>query len=301
MNMKKSVISLSGLLVCLNLSGCNLPTQNENDPLPKGISDNTTGDVSQAEHFTSVPVNSLKELSAENSNRVALVIGNGDYKKQPLSNPIYDAQDMSNSLNQLGFSVIQVLNADKATMDQAIQKFQNDLSNDKVGLLYYSGHGVQYKSKNDMSKNYMIPIEAMLAIKEPNDLNANAVSVNDVLSMMEKKATNQLNIVILDACRNNPFFKGDNKKNGLAPMSSAEGLLIAYATSPNKVALTSKERNSPYTKHLLNYMVQDLPIEIMLKRVRVAVKNETNGEQTPWYAASFDGDFQFATAAVIQY
>ena len=292
--MKKSVISLTGLLfIFLNLSGCTFsPVQNESDSSQKGISGNTTGDVNQAVRFTSVPVNSLKELPVENSNRVALVIGNGDYERKPLSNPIYDAQDMSNTLNRLGFRVIQVLNADKAMMDQAIQKFQNELSNDKVGLLYYSGHGVQYKSKN-----YMIPIGAMSAsaIDEASDLDTDAVSVKGVLSMMEL-AKNQLNIVILDACRDNPFesFTKGDKKIGLAPVSSAEGMLIAYATSPNKAALASKERNSPYTKHLLDYMVQDLPIELMLKQVRVAVKNETNGEQTPWYVASFGGNFTFA-------
>jgi uncharacterized caspase-like protein len=294
--MKKSIISLSGLLfIFLNLSGCTtLPVQNGNDTLskriPRDTGETTKGaGVDQANRFTSVPVNSLKELPAKHSNRVALVIGNGDYKSKALSNPIYDAQDMSNTLNKLGFSVTQVLNADQATMNKAIQKFGRELHDDRVGLWYYSGHGVQYEGKN-----YMIPIWAMLAIDKPSELSTDAVSVNGVLSMMEQ-AKNRLNIVFLDACRNNPFegfTKG--KKDGLAPVGSAEGMLIAYATSPNKVALIGKGRNSPYTKYLLHYMEQDLPIELMLKQVRVAVKNETNGEQTPWFAASFGGDFTFA-------
>jgi uncharacterized caspase-like protein len=289
--MKQSVIALSGLLfIFLNLSGCNLPMKNGNDSLSKEISGDTTENVSQTERFTNVPMNSLKELSAENSNRIALVIGNGDYERQALPNPIYDAQDISNTLNRLGFSVIQVLNADKATMNQAIQKFRDDLDDDKVGLLYYSGHGVQHDGKN-----YMIPIEAMLTIDEPSDLNTDAVSMTGVLSKMEN-AKNRLNMVFLDACRDNPFdgFSKGDRKAGLALVGSAERMLIAYATAPNKAALITKERNSPYTKYLLHYMEQDLPIELMLKQVRVAVKNETDGEQTPWYAVSIAGRFTFA-------
>jgi uncharacterized caspase-like protein len=287
--MKNSIISLSGLLfIFLNLSGCNLPMKNGSDSLPKGISGDTTGNVDQAERFTSVPVNFLKELPAKNSNRMALVIGNGNYKSQALSNPIYDAQDMSDTLNKLGFSVTQVINADQATMNKALQKFGRELY-DRVGLLFYSGHGVQYEGKN-----YMIPIGAMLAIDKPSDLKTDAVNVNGVLSMMEQ-AKNRLNIVFLDACRNNPFegFTKGDRKAGLAPVSSIEGMLIAYATSPNKAALTGKGRNSPYTKHLLHFIKNNLPIELMLKKVRVAVKNETNGKQTPWYAASFEGEFTF--------
>jgi uncharacterized caspase-like protein len=267
--MKKSVISLSSLLfIFLNLSGCTLPVPLNESFDPK-----------------------IEVLPAENSNRVALVIGNGNYKSQALSNPIPDAQDMSDTLNQLGFGVTQVLNADQATMNKAIQEFGQELHSDRVGLLYYSGYGVQYEGKN-----YMIPIGAMLAIDEPSDLNTDAVSVNGVLSMMEQ-AKNRLNLVVLDACRDNPFegFTKGDRKTGLAPVSSAEGMLVAYATSPNKAALTSKKRNSPYTKHLLQYMEQDLPIELMLKQVREAVKNETDGKQTPWYATSIEGNFTFAT------
>jgi len=288
--MKRSIIFLSGLLfIFLNLSGCTLQVQNENDRLTKGFGD--TGDVVR-ERFTSVPINSLEELPAKNSKRVALVIGNGDYERQALPNPIYDAQDMSNTLNRLGFSVIQVLNADKAMMETAVQKFVGELYGDRVGLWYYSGHGVQYKGKN-----YMIPIGAMLDINEgPDNLNTYAVSVKDVLSKMEN-AKNRLNMVFIDACRNNPFdgFSKGDQKAGLAWEGSAEGMLIAYATAPNKAALTSKERNSPYTKYLLHFMKENLPIELMLKQVRLAVKNETTGRQTPWYAASFDGEFTFVT------
>jgi uncharacterized caspase-like protein len=222
---------------------------------------------------------------------VALVIGNGDYEIQALHNPINDAQDMSNTLNRLGFGVTQVLNADQATMNKALQKFGRELYGDRVGLWYYSGHGVQYNGKN-----YMIPIGAILDIDEPSDLNTDAIGLYSVLSMMEK-AKNRLNIVILDACRNNPFtgFKKGDKKTGLAPIGSAEGMLIAYATSPNKAALTGKGRNSPYTKYLLRFMENsDLPIELMLKQVRVAVKKETDGKQTPWYSASIEGYFTFA-------
>jgi len=289
--MKKSVVFLAGLLfLFLNLSGCEtLREPNGSDTSRKGVG--TGGNSQDTVDNSTTFVNFLKELPArKNSKRVALVIGNGDYKNQALSNPIYDAQDMSDTLNKLGFGVTQVLNADQATMNKAIQQFGRELDGDRVGLLYYSGHGVQYEGKN-----YMIPIGAMLAVDKPSDLNTDAVSVKGVLSMMEQ-AKNQLNLVFLDACRDNPFegFTKGDRMTGLAPIGSAEGMLIAYATSPNKAALTSKERNSPYTKHLLQYMERDLPIELMLKKVRVAVKNDTSGKQTPWYAALFDGYFTFA-------
>jgi uncharacterized caspase-like protein len=247
--------------------------------------------VDSAKRVTGVR-NFLKEFPVKNSNRVALVIGNGDYETQALFNPIYDAQDMSNTLNKLGFSVIQVLNADKAMMEKAIQKFGRELYGDIVSLVYYSGHGVQYNGKN-----YMIPIGAVSAInnRKPRVLNTDAIGLDSVLSIMEN-AKNRLNLVVLDACRDNPFsgFKKGEQKPGLAPIGSAEGMLIAYATSPNKAALTSTKRNSPYTKHLLHFMKNSvLPIELMLKQVRVAVKKETDGKQTPWYSASIEGNFTF--------
>jgi uncharacterized caspase-like protein len=273
--------------IFLNMSGCALPGLNGDGTSSKGIQENRgeNNHINESERVAGF----LKELPA-NSNRVALVIGNGDYGSLPLSNPINDADDIANLLNELDFSVTSVTNANQAAMDRAIQGFGDKLHGDKIGLFYYSGHGVQYQGKN-----YMIPLGAISNIDKPSDLNTDAIGLDSVLSMMEK-AKNKLNIVVLDACRDNPFpgFKKGDQKPGLAPIGSAEGMLVAYATSPNKAALTSKERNSPYTKHLLRFMENsDLPIELMLKKVRVAVKNETDGEQTPWYAASMEGDFMF--------
>jgi hypothetical protein len=161
-----------------------------------------------------------------------------------------------------------------------------------VGLFYFSGHGVQHAGNN-----YLIPINSISKMSEAVHLNNKAVPANYVLAVMQNSS---LNIVILDACRDNPF-KGFSKSlnRGLTRMASAEGSLIAYATAPGTVAWTGKadERNSPYTKHLLRFMKQpNLSIESMLKKVRKAVIQETRHTQTvqqPWYEVSISNDFYF--------
>ncbi len=237
------------------------------------------------------PVNDVRDMVKE---RVALVIGNSNYRVNPLSNPVNDARDMAKVLRELGFDVTLEVDADQMTMESAIDAFGDKLrkSAKAVGLFYFSGHGAQYAGTN-----YLIPINSIRKISAAAHLRYKAVPAGYVLGVMPE---NGLNIVILDACRNNPF-KGFSKSlgQGLARMAGAEGSLIAYATAPGTVAWAGKasERNSPYTKHLLRFMKQpNLPIESILKKVRKAVILETRHNSTvqkPWYEASISDDFYF--------
>jgi hypothetical protein len=221
--------------------------------------------------------------------RVALVIGNSDYQEQSLRNPTNDARDISKALRSLGFKVDLKLNASQEDMEGAVQRFGKKLQGNTVGLFYYSGHGVQYEGRN-----YLIPIGAMSRVSAPEHLRYKTVDAGYVLGVM-KQAGNGLNIVVLDACRNNPFKSFSRSMNkGLKRISGAEGTIIAYSTSPGKVALDGGGRNSPYTEQLIKLMKKpNLPVEIMFKQVRKGVKSETGGKQSPWYEASIDGDFYF--------
>jgi len=222
--------------------------------------------------------------------RIALVIGNANYDAQPLANPVNDARDIAEKLHKLNFDVTFISDANQQQMELSIQTFGKKLHPDSVGLFYFSGHGVQYEGKN-----YLIPIGAMYRVSAPDHLRYKTVDVGYVLGVM-KQSGSGLNIVFLDACRNNPFksFSRSSKGRGLARISGPEGTLIAYSTAPGKVALDGSGRNSPYTYQLLNLMEQpNLPIELLLKKVRANVKSQTGGKQSPWYEASIDGDFYF--------
>ena len=219
--------------------------------------------------------------------RLALVIGNSAYKTAPLKNPLNDAEDMAATLKNLGFKVILKKNADQRTMEDTIRYFGKQLRNGGVGLFYFAGHGVQVEGRN-----YLMPIDAK--IESESDVRYEAVDAGRVLGKMED-AENQLNIVILDACRNNPYaraFRSD--QSGLARMDAPTGSLIAYATAPGEVAADGPERNGVFTKHLIQHMmIANLSIEQVLKRVRIDVARQTNGRQIPWESSSLMGDFYF--------
>jgi uncharacterized caspase-like protein len=273
--MKKFVVFFSGLLfIILNLSGCvTKPPEEPKTPKDDTISTKSTDE----EELTSYEVETLII-----QNRVALVIGNGNYQTRSLKNiPVNDAHAMKSVLNGLGFTVTSVIDASKPKMENAIDEFIDKLDSGTLGLFYYSGHGVQHAGEN-----FLIPIEAMSKISEPKDLQ-HAVSANKVSEKMNSKS--QLSLIILDACRDTPFSFAKGKNSGFAPMLNAEGMLIAYATSPGTVALTGSGSNSPYTKHLLLFIEYKLPIEQVLSKVRAAVRQETNEKQIPWYEASMEG------------
>ena len=219
--------------------------------------------------------------------RVALVIGNASYSSVPkLINPTNDAREVTRALQATGFEVIRLENADLRQMQDAVRSFGNRLGKNDVGLFYFSGHGVQVKGKN-----YLIPVREN--IKQSFEVPSGAVDADLVLATMEN-AKNNLNIMILDACRS-PFpGEARSLSRGLATLDAAKGTLIAYATAPGKEALDGQGNNSPYTKHLVRALQQKgLPIEQVFKQVRIAVVEETKGNQVPWENSSIMGDFYF--------
>lgn len=223
--------------------------------------------------------------------RVALVIGNAAYRQAPLRNPVNDARAVAATLAELGFDVIAIEDADRSTMQQAILDFSARLNEGSVGLFYFAGHGIQARAEN-----YLIPIDAEL--HSESALKFQAVPVQAVLEEMAF-ARNRVNIVILDACRNNPFerrFRGAPR--GLAAIDAAHGTIIAYATAPGSVAADGDGSNGLYTAALLEALeVPGLEAEDVFKRVRVAVARQTNNHQVPWESSSLTGKFVFNRSA----
>jgi uncharacterized caspase-like protein len=230
--------------------------------------------------------------TAEAQKRVALVIGNGNYSGvSPLANPPNDARLMAGTLRNLGFEVIEKIDATQKAMKRAVRDFGKLLEaggDDAVGLFYYAGHGVQINGTN-----YIIPVDAQ--ISSEGDVDIETVDANAVLSMMEHSGAG-LNFVILDACRNNPFLSSNRSGGrGLAEMNAPTGSFIAYATSPGDVAADGDGANSPYTTALTSAMLQPgVSVERMFRNVRNDVRSATNDEQTPWESSSLiGGDFYF--------
>ncbi len=218
--------------------------------------------------------------------RTALVIGNGAYGDAPLRNPVNDARDMAAKLRELGFQVIERFDADRQALRQALREFEQQLRQQRsVGLFYYAGHGVQLKGQN-----YLIPVG--VDIRQEFEIPDEGVDADAVLRAMES-AGNGLNIVILDACRNNPFARGLGNR-GLARMDGPAGTFIAYATAPGAISKDGTGRNSPYTQNLLAAMsIPGLSLEQVFKQVLVGVERETSGSQIPWVASSLRGEFYF--------
>jgi len=228
--------------------------------------------------------------SPANERRIALVIGNSDYETGPLSNPARDADLMAQTLRDVGFEVIARTDADQLEMKRAIQAFGdrlNEAGQDGVGLFYYAGHGVQAGGRN-----YLVPVGAR--IQRESDMEIEGVAADWVLAQMEY-ARNRLNLVVLDACRNNPFARSFRSgASGLARMDAPSGTLIAYSTAPGAVATDGTGRNSPYTAALATAMGRPgLAVERVFKQVRIQVMEQTDGQQTPWEASSLTGEFAF--------
>jgi len=220
--------------------------------------------------------------------RLALVIGNQAYRVRPLLNPRNDADDMSKALKNAGFEVIDVRDASLSQMRNAVRQFGDRLLTRDVGLVYYSGHGIEVRGRN-----YFIPVNA--DIKRSDEIADQSLDVNLILEKMET-AKKGVNILIVDACRDDPFGRSfRSSSRGLANMDAPQGTIIAFATSPGKVAADGDGRNSPYTKNLIKTMqIPNLPIEQVFKQVRIAVQQETKNQQTPWENTSLSGDFYFS-------
>ncbi|OAD19223.1 peptidase C14 caspase catalytic subunit p20, partial [Candidatus Thiomargarita nelsonii] len=250
--------------------------------------------LSEREQESSSSIQATQDTRPSTSTQIALVIGNSQYEYRPLRNPTNDAEAMAKVLRKKGFEVILKTNLKYGDMKKTIRQFGQRLAASKgVGLFYFAGHGVQVKGEN-----YLIPINNNHIIDEI-DVQNSAIRLNEIVQRMEE-TKNRLNIMVLDACRDNPFKDGSLNRNlsrGLARAHvQADGMLIAFATSPNKTASDglASGQNGLYTHHLLQAIqTPNLKIEDVFKQVHKAVKNASNGEQVPWYNASLSGDFCF--------
>ncbi|HVZ01195.1 MAG TPA: caspase domain-containing protein [Dongiaceae bacterium] len=237
--------------------------------------------------------------AAQAEPRIALVIGNSHYGADigSLPNPVNDAGLMAQALQQTGFTVIKVIDADQKKLKRAIIDFGDKLTAagpTATGLFFYAGHGVQVKGMN-----YLVPIGA--DISKESDVGIEAVSADDVLQQMEYAGA-RVNIVVLDACRNNPLQRGFRSvTRGLAPMDAAQGTFIAYSTAPGSVAADGSGQNSPYTQALAKTITTPgLGIEEAFRDVRANVMKVTDNKQVPWDSSSLTAPFYFKPAAASQ-
>ena len=219
--------------------------------------------------------------------RVALVIGNSDYEVSPLDNPVNDARAIAKALRKLDFKVIEKHNVGRKEFRRAVRSFGESLSEESVGLFYYAGHGMQIEGEN-----YLIPIGSDIASED--EVADEGVSANLILRKMET-AANDMNIVVLNACRNNPFARSFRSGNsGLSRMDGPTGSIIAFSTAPGDVASDGSGDNGLYTEHLLKYLGKSgMSIEPVFKNVRIKVRQQSSGEQIPWESSSLVRDFYF--------
>ena len=228
-----------------------------------------------------------------NETRVALIIGNSDYKSAPLENPANDASDLANALEKRGFVVLVRENVGERGLKEAVDVFAKHLKKGGIGLFFFAGHGIQLKDQN-----FLIPVD--IGFDSEADITYKSVSAEYVLSRMAE-AGNRVNVVILDACRNNPYqASGRTSSKGLGVMNvgrAEKGTFIAYATSPGSTAADGKGRNGLYTKNLLRALeAGDTDIDKVFGRVRTGVVRETGGAQVPWTSSSVIGNFYFDAA-----
>ena len=208
--------------------------------------------------------------------RHALVIGNNAYPSSELLSAVNDARDVAATLRSSGYDVLLRENVTREALFQAIREFGGKLRDGDVAVFYYAGHAIQVRDRN-----FLIPVDAR--VKQEDDISFYSLDLAEVLQRMDRIRT-RANILILDACRDNPFASTVRFSSvGLAQMSAPSGTLIAYATAPGQVAREGSGRNGVYTKHLLRHMSNPgQPVELTLRRVREGVMAETRGAQVPW-------------------
>lgn len=241
---------------------------------------------------TKPATNTTKKINT-NERRVAFVVGNSNYNdtSMKLANPVNDAADLAAKLVNLGFVVVRSLNQTKQGLENAAQLFSEKAKNADVALFFYAGHGIQYQGDN-----YLVPIDAKLPSEDY--VKYNCTNANLVLDLMENAGC-KMKIVILDACRNNPFARSWHRgvgNGGLGIMNAPKGTFIAFSTAPGDVALDGNtgQRNSPYTAALLKTLnKKGLSITDFFQEVLERVATSTNEKQTPWTSNSFRGKFVF--------
>jgi hypothetical protein len=234
-----------------------------------------------------------KPTGGPTERRIALVIGNGAYvKTKSLANPANDAADMAQALKDLGFDVSWGVNQNKRQMESLIRAFGAKLASGGVGLFYYAGHGIQVGGSN-----YLVPVDA--EIPEEDEVKYQGVALDLVLTKMAA-AKNDLNIVILDACRNNPFarswraYRDNANSDGLAEISPPTGTLVLYASGPGKVASDGAGRNGLFTESLLKHIKKpNVEYDQMVKALSADVWERSNRRQFPWKEGNSLSDFYF--------
>ncbi|WP_257170628.1 caspase family protein [Bradyrhizobium sp. SRS-191] len=222
--------------------------------------------------------------------RVALVIGNSSYQNAPvLENPDNDAHAVAKLLNSAGFEVITATDLTQNEMLKVVQDFSSRVAAhgpNAVAMVYYAGHGVQLAGEN-----YLIPIDAR--ISAPSDLMSSTIRLVDLMATLDA-IPSRMRIVVLDACRNNPFPAINDAGRGLAIVDAPNGSIVGYSTSPGEEALDGRGEHSPYAQAFLNLARQpNMPIEQLFKRIRLQVNQSTDGRQTPWESSSLTSDFTF--------
>jgi formylglycine-generating enzyme required for sulfatase activity len=232
----------------------------------------------------------IKNLTSQNiERRVAIVIGNSDYSFSPLKNPVNDAKSVTKALKRLNFKVYDYYNLSREDIMRAVNRFTESENRGGTALFFYAGHGVQSNGNN-----YLVPINSN--IKTETDIEFESVNMNRVIGKMNE-AGNRVNIVIMDACRNNPFeSKYRSVSGGLATVDAPIGSFIAYATAPGSVAADGDDENGVFTKAFINVLenTKGITIEKAFKLIRSSVRQATEGKQIPWTSSSMEGDFFFS-------
>ncbi len=222
--------------------------------------------------------------------KAALVIGNGNYLASSLANPENDARAMARVLKNIGFEVSEYENLNQSQMKMAIDDFGLKLKNYDVGLFFYAGHGIQSKGYN-----YLIPVDA--ALQSETQVEYDCVQADRILGYMEESGAS-VKIIILDACRNNPFERSWTRSasgRGLATMNAPSGTIIGYATSPGSTASDGSGQNGLYTSAILeSIVIPDFSIGQMFQNVARIVSEKSGKQQVPWIASSLTADFYFS-------
>lgn len=219
--------------------------------------------------------------------KVALVVGNANYTKNAkLKNPINDANSIDSALRAINFTVIRVTDADYNAMRKALSQFGKEAKDADVAFFYYAGHGLQVDGEN-----YLIPLGANIETKEQVALEC--LSTKLVLKTLEMTASHsRLNVMVLDACRNNPFESWSRSSgSGLSAVTPPNGTLVAYATSPGKTAADGTGGHGLYTGELIKQLVERQRIEDVFINTRVQVEYKSHGQQSPWELARLRGKY----------
>jgi len=221
-------------------------------------------------------------------NKIALIIGNAAYPESQLDNPVNDAEAIGEKLKRLGFETILRTDATNKVMEEALADFASNLATRDVALFFFAGHGMQIDGRN-----YLTAINTNFG--REIDAKYSSIPLDKVIEPMEN-GSNKTDIIILDACRTNPYerrWRGVDSR-GLAPVYAPKGMIIGYATSPGQVAYDGDGHNGAYTDAFLRHVsTPDITIEDLFKRVRNTLSSSTHGRQISWEHTSLMGDFYF--------